>query len=106
MGIKEVFTRYKILPFDTLVRFEQCKLGYKLCNNLLPTKLSKNMTQDHRSHSTVKTHRYPTCSKKIPNLPQITGTKYRSSFLFRAIKEYSDLNSWLCDTKNLSTFNR
>ena len=87
MGIDDVFTVYKILPFDKLVRLEQCKLGYKLCNNLLPTNLAKNMKQDHRKQSTVKDHRYPTRSKKIPNLPQASDSKYRSSFLFRAIKE-------------------
>ena len=54
MGIDDVFTAYKILPFDKLVRLEQCKLGYKLCNNLLPINLAKNMKQDHRKQSTVK----------------------------------------------------
>ena len=56
MGINDVFTVYKILPFDKLVKLEQCKLGYKLCNNLLPTNLATNLKQDHRKQSTVKTH--------------------------------------------------
>ena len=97
MGIDDVFTAHKILPFDKLVRLEQCKLGYKLCNNLLPINLAKNMKQDHR---------YPTRSKKIPNLPQVSDSRYHSSFLFRAIKEYSNLNVCLRETNNLPTFNQ
>ena len=106
MGTTDVFTVYKIWPFNKLVILEQCKLGYKLCNNLLPTNLAKNMKQDHRKQSTVKDHRYPTRNKKIPNLPQASDSKYQSSFLFRDIKEYSDLNVWLRETKNLPTFNQ
>ena len=92
-SIDDSFIAYKILPFDKLVRLEQCKLGYKLCDNLLPAKLALNMKQDNKKQSTVKTHRYPTQNKKIPNLPQACGSKYRTSFLFKAITEYSDLNA-------------
>ena len=97
--IANSFVKYNILPFERLVRLEQCKLGYKLCNNLLPPNLAKSMKQDHRMQSTSKTYKYPTQNKKILNLPQVTTNKYRSSFLFRAIKEYSDLNSTLQNCK-------
>ena len=68
-SIEDVFRNYKILPFDQLVKLEQCKLGYKLCHNQLPVNLAKNMRLDHRNQSTVKVHRYPTRDKFIPNLP-------------------------------------
>ena len=106
MEIDDVFTAHKILHFDKLVRLEQCKLGYKLYNNLLPINLANNMKQDHRKQSTVKDHQYPTQSKKIPNLPQVSDLRYHSSFLFRAIKEYSDLDMSLRETNNLPTFNQ
>ena len=56
----EMFVKHKILPFKELVSLEQCKLGYKLCHDLLPTKLAKNMKHDHRMQSILKTHSYPT----------------------------------------------
>ena len=37
----KVFIKHRILPFEQLVQLEQCKLGYKLCNNLLPQNLAK-----------------------------------------------------------------
>ena len=53
----EIFNQYKILKFTNMIHFEQCKLGYKLCHNLLPDKLMNNMTEDHNSQSIVKSHR-------------------------------------------------
>ena len=41
--IANSFAKYNILPFEKLVRLEQCKLGYKLWNNLLPANLAKSM---------------------------------------------------------------
>ena len=102
----EMFAKHKILPFKELVSLEQCKLGYKLCHDLLPTNLANNMKHDHRMHSILKTHSYPTRYKHILNLPQVVSCKYRSSFLFRAIKEFSTLNSSLKDCKTLHSFNR
>ena len=101
-----MFGKHKILPFKELVLLEQCKLGYKLCHDLLPTNLAKSMKHDHRMQSILKTHNYPTRYKYIPNLPQALSSKYRSSFLFRAIKEFSNLNSTLKNCKTLDRFNR
>ena len=80
------------------------QLGYKLCNNLLPLNLARSMKQDHRMQSITKSHNYPMRSKEIPNLPQASTNKYRSSFLFRAIKEFSALNSTIKTCKTLSMF--
>ena len=100
----KVFIKYRILPFKQLVRLEQCKLGFKLCNNLLPQNLAKSMKYDHNMQSITKSHKYSTRNKHIPNLPHARVEKYRNSFLYRAIKEYSDLNPTLQNCKTLSTF--
>ena len=39
----EIFRKHKILKFDDMIKVEQCKLGYKLCHNLLPKALANNM---------------------------------------------------------------
>ena len=102
----EMFTKHKILPFKDLVLLEQCKLGYKLCHNLLPTNLTKNMSEDHKMQSILKNHNYQTRYKYIPNLPQVVSSKYRSSFLFKANKEFSTLNATQKDCKTIHSFSR
>ena len=79
-------------------------MGYKLCHNLLPNKLMNNMAQDHNCQSIVKSHRYFTRSKTTPNLPRASGSKYRSSFLYNSIREYSALDNSLKHSKNLRMF--
>ena len=82
----EIFKRYQIMKFMDMIQFEQCKMGYKLCHNLLLNKLMNNMTQDHNCQSIIKSHRYSTRSKTTSNLPRASGSKYRSSFLFNSIR--------------------
>ena len=36
-----LFKTEKILPIQELIKLEQCKMGYKLCHNLLPKSLAK-----------------------------------------------------------------
>ena len=102
--IDKAFQKHRILPFEQLIKLEQCKLGFKLCKNLLPTNLAKCMNEDHNMKSITKTHRYPTRKKHIPNLPHAVVNKYRDSFLYRAIKEYNDLNPLVQSCKSLPSF--
>ena len=103
-SIDETFKKYKILKVTDMLHLEQCKMGYKLCHNLLPKKLADNMTQDHKCHSIVKNHRYFTRSKKTPNLPSAMSAKYRSSFLYNSIREYSALDYNVKQARNLRVF--
>ena len=99
-----LFKTEKILPIQELIKLEQCKMGYKLCHNLLPKNLAKCMLSDHRDVSVQKVHKYQTRNKQIPNLPSVTNSKYRSSFLFTSISEYSKLGSELKEVKNLRSY--
>ena len=101
-----LFKKHKIIPFDNLTTLEQCKTGYKLCHNMLPKSLAKCMLCDHRETSVRKTHTYPTRHKNILNLPLVSSSKYRSSFLFTSINEYSKLSTELKEIKTLPAFIR
>ena len=103
-NVEDLFKRYKILSVTNLINLELCKLGYKLCNDLLPTKLSENIRKDHNQLNIEKTHKYPTRGKKIPNLPHVSGAKYRISFLYNCIKAYGELDSNIRHTNTLSVF--
>ena len=100
---ESAFGAHKILPFIKLIKLEQCKLGYKLCNNLLPTGLADSMMLGPTT-SNRKTHRYPTCNKNIPNLPHARDNKYRCSFLFQSISEFSHLTQEVKESRSLSVF--
>ena len=71
------------------------KIGYKLCHNLLPTKVADLIRRDHTGQSITKEHSYQTRNKYIPNLPSVSNNKYKASFLCCAIREYSALNNEL-----------
>ena len=100
----ELFQKYKILTFDKLVRLEQLKIGFKLCNNLLPTNYAALIRHDHRGYCTDKKHSYYTRNKHIPNLPLVQNNKYKSSFLFCAVREYSAIGSEISNSKTLKFF--
>ena len=97
---------YKILSIDSMITLEQCKLGYKLCHNLLPGKMSNDMMTDHQNKSTMKVHNYNTRNKSTPNLPTVTGSKYRSSFLFQSISNYISLDLHIRNSPTINSFVR
>ena len=76
----------------------------KLCHNLLPTNVAVQIRHDHKGQNMSKEHKYQTRNKYIPNLPQVYNNKYKSSFLFCAIREYSVLNSELKRSPTLKSF--
>ena len=100
----KLFQKHNILTFDKLVCLEQLKIGYKLCNNLLPTNYAALIRYDHRGYCTDKKHNYYTRNKHIPNLPLVQNSKYKSSFLFCAVREYSSVGSEISDSQSLKTF--
>ena len=104
MSTDELFTKYGILKFDKLVQLEQLKIGYKLCNNLLPTNFTAQIRLDHKDQSTSKQHSYHTRNKHIPNLLLVQKSKYKSSFLFYAIREYSAVSTEIRESRTLKSF--
>ena len=104
ISMDEVYRSHKILKFEDMVNVELCKLGYKLCHELLPKALTKNMTSDHQRGPLIKKHNYPTRNKAIPNLPNVGINMYRSSFLFQSTKLYSELDSKIKNSHSLAVF--
>ena len=105
-NIKDVMLNYKILSLANMIALEQCKLGYKLCHNLLPKKMSQDMMTDHHNKSSKKVYKYNTRNKLTPNLPTVTGSKYRFSFLFQSISSYIALDAKIRESTTLNSFIR
>ena len=102
----KVFKRLQILTVSELINLEQGKLGYKLCNGLLPSVLTCLMMHDFNNCTIVKSHSYKTRQKNIPNRPNAKLSLYRKSFLYQAISSYSKLDKNLRDSPTLFSFTR
>ena len=103
---REAFKKIQILTVPELINLEQGKLGYKLCNGLLPLVLTRLMMHDFNNCTIVKSHSYKTRQKNIPNRPNAKLTLYRKSFLYQAIASYSKLDKKLRDSPTLFSFTR
>ena len=68
-----------ILTINDLIELENLKFGYKLKNNLLPLAVSNSAKCNHNGKNLVKTHRYNTRNKDVPNIPPVKNKKYLSS---------------------------
>ena len=106
INVDEIRMKHGILKFEDMIKLEQCRLGYKLVHNQLPTKLAKNMTIDHKSQTTQKTHQYKTRNKSIPNLPNVLGNKYRCSFLFQSIRHFAAIEETIRRLPTLQAFTK
>ena len=104
--ISEAFKRLQILRVMDLIELEQAKLGYKLCNRLLPTVLIHLMMHDYDNSTMVKSHSYQTRQKNIPNRPNAKLNLYRKSFLYQAIACYSKLDKQMRAAPTLPSFTK
>ena len=89
MCLTDIHKKHKVLRVEDLIKLEQYKLGYKACNNLLPARLLTCLFTDSKDRTLKKTHGYNTRHKEIPNVPVMSGTKYRNSFMYMCMKEYT-----------------
>ena len=88
---KDSRSKLNILGVDHLIELEQCKLGYKLCHQMLPTALTTLIKHDQYSKDMTKSHTYLTRQKSIPHQPKVKLNVYRNSFLYQTISCFSNL---------------
>ena len=80
-----------ILTIKDMIKLENYKFGYKLSNNLLPSKTKELCYLENMSHSLKKQHPYSTHNKIMPNLPKNTNKAYRASYLCAAPQMFQTL---------------
>ena len=102
----EVRRKQKILTVPHLIELEQTKMGYKLCNGLLPKAITKLMMCDVNKRSIAKTHTYETRQKDVPHRPNVRSKLYMDSFLYRSITCYSNLRQELRNAPSLVSFTK
>ena len=104
LPVHSIFANLQILDVKQLIELEQCKIGYKMCNNLLPPVLTRLLFEDHNKCVMTKAHSYSTSQKNIPNRPNAKGTQYCKSFLYQSIACYSGLPHDIRNVNNINLF--
>ena len=106
-GINNYLTMAKsngILTVKELVKLELLKMGYKLHHKELPLPVINCFLKDNQGKSLIKTHKYGTRNKAIPNNPRPKTNLYKSSFLCKSISEYSTLLVATSHCRNIRHF--
>ena len=102
----KIYKKYHILKLKDLIELELAKFGFKLTNDLLPTRI-KNMTcTDHQGRNLIKTHTYNTRNKLISNNPPAMKNKYNKSFMNKGITIFNNLPTEIKHTTLLKSFIR
>ena len=94
----------KILTIKSLIRLEHLKLGYRMMNKTMPSKIISHLCTDQNKASLDKRHNYNTRNKNKPNLPQIKNKNYRNSFLYQSNKELMLLPQKIIALQNRTLF--
>ena len=58
------YEKLKILKIKELIKMQEIKVGYRLINKMLPSKISQQLQSDSKRKSLTKTHTYNTRGKK------------------------------------------
>ena len=74
-----------ILGIEEMIKLENMKFGYKLVHHLLPTRIVEICYEDSKNQSLIKSHKYSTRNKNVPNLPAKMNKQYRRAF---SVKDY------------------
>ena len=90
-----MYSNLNILSLKKLIKLENYKFRYKLCNNTLPEKIISCATTDHRGVTLRKTHRYSTRNKIVPNTPNVKCSKYLKSIFCAGQQEFCKLPSMI-----------
>ena len=88
MKLDNIYKEHKILRLKGLTQLENIKFWHKYHHNELSTKLTENMSTDHKRCSLEKKHPYNTRNKSTINLPSTNSKFYKTSFLSTGLQDY------------------
>ena len=106
MGLREGFKELKIPTVNQLINIELCKFFYKLVHKKLPISLMDCVLSDSKGCSLLKSHKYGTWKKHLPNLPIVRDWQYKRSFLTCSNVLYNKLPDTIKDSPTLAHFVR
>ena len=104
MGLREGFKELQIPTVNQLINIELCKFFYKLVHKNLPIRLMNCVLSDSKGCSLLKSHKYCTWKKHLPNLPIVCDWQYKRSFLTCSNVLYYELPDTIKDSPTLAHF--
>ena len=90
--VQNIYKRHNLLKVKDVLVLENCKMVYRLENNMLPTKLSKLYNANQKGKTLKKTHGYNTRNKMLPNLARTHCKEYNTSYLCSSLKDYQNMS--------------
>ena len=99
-----IYMSLNLLPINQIPTLEFQKFGYKLYHKNLPTAIIKGMERIGSISSGLKTHRYGTRLKSLPNVLPHRSPRFNRSFLCKAIMSLTKLPSDIQNLKSEKSF--
>ena len=97
-----MYKELQLIRFKDMIRTELIKLGYKITSKLLPNPLILAFEQDGGR----KTHPYNTRNKSLPNIQKHTKNLYNTSFMCKALAEYTKVSMTLKQKKTVHSLGK
>ena len=94
----------RILNIKDLLKLENCKFGYKLLHNLLPSRVNDLAKHDHSGKSLIKDHGYCTRQKSLLNKPQARKKVYRNCIIYKGTETLETLKVEIQQKSSLQSF--
>ena len=89
-----------------LLRIENCKLSYRHQHLHLPTNVHSLIGTDSSNKPLSKNHNYNTRYKKDLNIPQAKYKSYHTSYLCKALSDYTQIPVSIKNTNTIGSFVR
>ena len=99
--VSQTYRDLKLLDLTELIDLENKKLGYKIYNKLLPTRILEIIHSDPQNKTLNKKHRYITRNKDVPYLLKTKSTIYQHSFLYCGLKALSKLPAEMLNSSGI-----
>ena len=94
----------RILKVKDLLKLDNCKFGFKLIHNLLPTRIVKLAKHDITGKSLVKDHKYKTRQISLLNKPQAKKKAYRNCIIYIGTGPLETLKAETLQKPSLQSF--
>ena len=104
--MNQIYKSLNLLPINQILTLELQTFGYKLYHKNLPTPIIKGLGRIGSISSRLKTHRYGTRLKSLPNVLPPQSPRFIGSFLCKAIMSFTKVPSDIQNLKSEKSFTK
>ena len=97
-----MYKELQLVRFEDMIRTELIKLGFKITSKTLPNPLILAFDKEGGK----KTHPYNTRNKSLPNIQKHAKNLYNTSFMCKALTEYTKVSTTLKQKKTVHSLGK